>query len=135
MRYALDTNTIIRFLRDDPFVRQKFDAAVARGDEIIIPPLVHYEIRRGFLCKSVPKRENSYYILTERCPVGEVSAKSLELGARIYADLYKAKRTVADMDLLIAAFCIAGGCTLVTGNVRHFEVINGLMFEDWAAGS
>jgi len=94
MTYALDTNILIRLLRDEPLVRQRFDAAVERGDEIVIPPLVHYEIRRGFLCKSVPKRENSYRILTEQYPVGEMSMEILEHGAGIYAELYNAKRTV-----------------------------------------
>lgn len=133
MRYALDTNTVICLLRDDPLVCRKFDAAVERGDEIVIPPLVHYEIRRGFLCKSAPKRENSYRILIEQCPVGEMSAESLERGAGIYADMYRAKLTVDDTDLLIAAFCMVSDYTLVTNNTRHFEVIDGLRFEDWAA--
>lgn len=59
MKYALDTNAVIQFLRGNPFVCQKFDAAVDRGDRLVIPPLVHYEMWRGFLCKSAPKREIS----------------------------------------------------------------------------
>ena len=132
MRYALDSNTLVRLLRDDPHVRHCFDAAVERGDEIVLPPLVHYEIRRGFLCKSVPKRENSYRILTERFSIGEMDAEVLELGADIYAKLYRTKQTVDDVDLLIAAFCMAGGFTLVTSNTKHFDVIAGLSIEDWA---
>ena len=132
MTYALDTNILIRLLRDEPLVRQRFDAAVERGDEIVIPPLVHYEIRRGFLCKSVPKRENSYRILTEQYPVGEMSMEILEHGAGIYAELYNAKRTVDDVDLLVAAFCMVGGYTLVTNNTSHFNVIDGIALEDWS---
>jgi tRNA(fMet)-specific endonuclease VapC len=133
VKYALDTNAVIRLLREDTQICQKFDAAVERGDEFVIPPLVHYEIRRGFLCKSAPKREKMYNRLIRQYPVGEVNAESLERGAHIYADLYRAKRTVADMDLLIAAFCLVGGYKLITGNVKHFEVIDGLKYEDWAA--
>ena len=131
MKYALDTNTVIRFLRDDPIVCRKFDTAVERGDEIVIPPIVHYEVERGFLCKSAPRKENSYHILIEQCPVGEMSAEILENGAGIYAALYRAKLTIGDADILIAAFCRVGGYTLVTNNVRHFNVIEGLKFEDW----
>ena len=133
MMYALDTNAIILLLREDPHISQKFDAAVERGDEFTIPPLVHYEIKRGFLCKSAPKREKMYNRLIEQYPVCEVSVKSLERGAGVYADLYHAKRTVDDMDLLIAAYCMVGGYTLITNNIKHFEVINGLSFEDWSA--
>jgi tRNA(fMet)-specific endonuclease VapC len=133
MRYALDTNAVILLLREDPRICAKFDAAVERGDEFIIPPLVHYEMRRGFLCKSAPTREKMYNRLIEEYPVGDVRAESLEQGAGIYANLYHAKRTVGDVDLLIAAFCMDGKYTLITNNIRHFEVIDGLKFEDWVA--
>jgi len=133
LRYALDTNVVILLLREEPRICEKFDTAVERGDEFAIPPLVHYEMRRGFLCKSAPRRERMYDRLIKQYPVADLSADSLELGAVIYADLYHAKRTVDDVDLLIAAYCIDGGYTLITRNVRHFEVIEGLQLEDWAA--
>ncbi|MCL2343770.1 MAG: PIN domain-containing protein [Firmicutes bacterium] len=131
MKYAFDTNTVICLLQDDPLVLQRFNAAVERGDDFTIPPLVHYEMRRGFLCKSAPKRENSYRLLTEQYPVGKMSTEVLEKGASVYATLYRARLTVDDADLLIAAFCMVGGYTLVTNNTRHFKVIDGLNIEDW----
>lgn len=131
MTYALDTNAIIHLLIDTTAMCSKFDAAVARGDHFIIPPLVHYEMRRGFLCKSAPKKEKAYEQLTKLCPIGTLSAASLEQGAKIYADLYHKKLTVEDSDLLIGAFCIDGGYTLITGNLKHFSVIDGLAYEDW----
>jgi len=134
VKYALDTNTVILLLREDPHVSQRFNAAVEHGDEIVIPPLVHFEMRRGFLCKSAPKKEKMYSRLIEEYPIGEVSAESLERGAIIFADLYHSGRTVGDVDLLIAAFCMVGGHTLVTNNTGHFEVVEGLAIEDWRIG-
>jgi tRNA(fMet)-specific endonuclease VapC len=89
-------------------------------------------MRRGFMCKSAPAREKMYNCLIEQYPVNEVSLESLERSAVIYADLYRAKRTIEDIDILIAAFYIVGGYTLITSNTRHFEVIDGLVFENWA---
>ena len=132
MKYALDTNTVILILRDDPSVCKKFDASVERGDEIAIPPLVHYEMLRGFLCKSAPAKENSYRLLITQYPVSGMNIDSFEHGARIYADLYQNKLTVDDIDLLIAAFCVDGGYTLVTHNTKHFGTVSGLNIEDWA---
>jgi predicted nucleic acid-binding protein len=131
MKYALDTNIISIYGKGNQNVIDKFDAAVKRGDEIIIPPLVHYEIKRGLLCKSFPKFENFYRVFTENCLIGEMGADVLERGAVIYAQLYSAKRTVDDVDLLIAAFCIVGGYTLITNNIRHFQNITSLTLEDW----
>ena len=36
---------------------------------------------------------------------------------------------------MIAAFCIVNNCTLVTDNLRHFEGIDGLTFENWVSRS
>jgi predicted nucleic acid-binding protein len=131
MKYALDTNIIIRLLRDEPAVCHKFDYAVEHGYEIVIPALVHYEMKRGFLIMSAPKKEASYKVLLEQCPVVEMNIASLERGASIYANLYHAKLTVEDMDLLIAAFCLTDGYTLVTHNAKHFNMIENLAIEDW----
>ena len=133
MKYALDTNIVSLYIRGNPGVTQSFDAAVENGDEIVVPALVHYEIRRGLLCKSHPRFEKFYEILIEQCPVAELSNSAIERGAEIYAGLYRAKRTVEDADLLIAAFCMDGEYTLITNNTRHFEVIDGLKYEDWSA--
>jgi predicted nucleic acid-binding protein len=133
MKYALDTNIIILLLRDNPSVCRKFDAAVERGDMFVIPPLVHYEMLRGFLCYPAPKKEKSYRILTSQYPVGEMNEDSLVRGASLYADLWRIGRTVDDTDLLIAAYCITNDFALVTHNVRHFEVIDSLRIEDWVS--
>ena len=135
MRYALDTNTIIHILRQTPSVLDKFNAAVDRGDEIIIPPIVHYEMLRGFKCKPAPKKESAYIALIKRFPVGELTIDVLECGADIYSELYNARLTVEDADLLTAAFCITGRYTIVTNNVKHFNVINNLLFEDWTVSN
>jgi len=46
--------------------------------------------------------------------------------------LHDANQTVGDADILIAAFCIVNGYTLVTDNVKHFENIAGLRLMNWA---
>ena len=135
MKYALDTNTIIQLLRENPNVVQRFTTAVDLGDEIVLPPIVHYEMRRGFLSVSSPKKEMLYNLLIQQYKVGGMTKEVLECGASIYADLYHKKLTVEDADLLTAAFCMVGGYTIVTNNTRHFQVINGLVVEDWSVAS
>ena len=51
---------------------------------------------------------------------GKLGAKLLDQG-----------QTVATPDLLIAATALVHDLTLVTGNVRHFEVVEGLRIENW----
>ena len=58
--YALDTNIISYFLRGDQAIQGKFREALANGDTFIIPPIVYYEIRRGFLLNSAPAKEKTF---------------------------------------------------------------------------
>ena len=40
---------------------------------------------------------------------------------------------LADADIIIASIAIEEGLTLVTGNVRHYGRIEGLVIENWFA--
>jgi len=60
MTYALDSNIIIHLLNRNALVCAKKDEAVAAGERFIIPPIVDYEIRRGFFFKSNLQKEAKY---------------------------------------------------------------------------
>ena len=55
---------------------------------------------------------------------------ALEFG-RCKARLERTGRRVADADLLIAAIALVRGASVVTGNRKHYERIEGLRIEDW----
>jgi tRNA(fMet)-specific endonuclease VapC len=50
---------------------------------------------------------------------------------RLRVDLEQAGTRLADPDLRIAATVLAHGATLITGNVRHFGRVTGLLIENW----
>jgi predicted nucleic acid-binding protein len=96
-------------------------------------PISYYEVKRGFI------RHNSTTKLAEfvdgfipLCPVGDVDRAMLDRACEIYSDLTKEGRIIEDADILIAAFCIANGYTLVTDNTKHFERIPTLEVANWA---
>jgi len=131
MIYALDTNIIIHYLHNETNVHRNFDVAVEQNCRIIIPKIVDYEMRRGFSTKPKPKKEKSYKILTEICIVTKMTDVSWEMAVRVYADLYRKRFTVGEMDILIASFCLANDCTLVTNNTSDFKNIDKLRLVDW----
>lgn len=51
--------------------------------------------------------------------------------AREHERLRADGRIIEDIDLLIGTFAVSNGFTLITGNVRHFERINGLVIDNW----
>jgi tRNA(fMet)-specific endonuclease VapC len=132
MTYALDANIIIRLLRNDTTVNKHFDIAVNGNIKIVFPPYVNYEMLRGFRYKQAEAKERHYKDMCFRFSVGAMTEKIWERAAYIYGDVRRAGFTVGDADILIAAFCLEHGCTLVTNNTKDFEHIDGLRLEDWS---
>jgi tRNA(fMet)-specific endonuclease VapC len=131
MWYALDTNIIIHLLHGTKSVREERDNAIKQGIQLIIPPFVNYEILRGFQCQSAPRREAVYSKMRDNYAIGEMTMPAWETAAQIYAYLYTKRLTVKDADIIIAAFCIVNGYTLVTNNTSDFANISGLQIADW----
>ena len=55
----------------------------------------------------------------------------IERFGRLKASLEKQGERLADADLLIAATTLENDLTLVTGNLKHFQRIQGLKAESW----
>ena len=131
MDYALDTNIIIHLMRGTQSVKENRENAHNAGSQFIIPPFVNYEVRRGLFVKPVPRHEQAYNIIFENCTLGEMTVDTWICAAKIYSELYTKHFTVKDADILIAAFCLVEGYTLVTDNTKDFENINGLQLVNW----
>jgi len=131
MTYALDTNTIIHLLNQNKSVETKRDEAIAKKSRFIIPPVVDYELRRGFYYKPSPKKAPMYFAIAGHYGIGDMTSHAWFRAADIYADLRRKRLTVADADILIAAFCIINDYTLITNNTKDFKDIEDLAIEDW----
>jgi len=134
MTYALDTNTIIHYFKKEPNVCGKFHEVITKGDNLIIPKIVNYELRRGFKTFHSPNKEKAYDILISPdgfCSVEDMDSMSWEKAEEVYSDLYLKRLTVGELDILIASFCLANDYTLVTNNTKHFSNISNLKIEDW----
>jgi len=62
----------------------------------------------------------------------EFSHQASFLFAEHKTHLKKHGNLVADMDLMIASIVLANDGILVTNNIKHFEKIKALKFENWA---
>lgn len=131
MLYALDTNIIIHILHGTEAVRTARDNAIKQDARLIIPPFVNYEILRGFLYQSAPKREAVYNQMRDTYAIGEMTTATWEKAAAIYAATRHAGYTIGDADILIAAYCIVNGCILVTNNSKDFVNVGNLRLVDW----
>ena len=103
-----------------------------KGNRVIIPPIVYYEVKRGLMANNAPKKLEAFEGICNMLGVEDMGKGSMDAAAKIYDTQRQRGRPVEDTDILIAAFCINRDYTLVTDNVKHFEVIDDLRFINWA---
>jgi len=129
--YALDSNIISFYLRDNAIVIANIEKTISDGNSIVIPPIVYYEVKRGLKFINAVKKMKEFEALCELFPVGELGDYLLEESIDIYVREKKAGRNTEDADIFIASFCIHNNYILVTDNTEHFSNISDLQLINW----
>jgi len=130
--YALDSNIISFYLRGNVAIIENIEKAISENHNIVIPPIVYYEVKRGLLLIDATKQIKKLENLCELFPVGKLGDYLLEEAIKIYVQERKAKRNIEDSDIFIAAFCLHNNYILVTDNIKHFQNITNLQSVNWA---
>ena len=134
MVYVLDTNVIIHYLKKDSNVKKNFRRAVSDGHTLLLPRAVDYEVCRGLDILSATKKAAIYREITGPsglCKIVDMGEYVWELAKRIYVDLHQNDFTVGEIDILIGAFCLHHGYTLVTSNTKDFRNMKDLNLDNW----
>lgn len=131
MKFLLDTDTCVFWLRGRESVRERL--AAAGLDSIAISILTLAELRYGADCSARPA-ENHQTLdnFTSTIAVLGVDLETARLFGEVKAHLRKQGALIEDIDLLIAATARAYDLALVTNNSQHFARIPGLRLENWA---
>jgi tRNA(fMet)-specific endonuclease VapC len=67
-------------------------------------------------------------------PILAFDREAAERYGSVRSTLERAGRRLPDPDLRIAATALVNDATLITGNIRHFERIPDLSYENWLRG-
>jgi predicted nucleic acid-binding protein len=129
--FALDSNIVSFYLRQNQCVIQRVQDEITAGNEVFIGPVAYYEVKRGLMAINAQKRLMEFAALCNVLGVGQLDNTLLDTAAEIYIELREKKQTIEDADILTAAFCKIHDFILVTHNIRHFELIYGLRYCDW----
>ena len=128
---VLDTNVCVGILHSDPKVASHLAES---NDLIAVPGMVEGELYYG-IEKSTRKSENK--AATEEFLEGvEIVYSDHEIMAKfgeLKGTLEQRGTRIDDADLIIAATALCRNAALATGNVKHFERIDGLRIENWFA--
>ena len=132
LRYLLDTNFCIRVIRDRPSgLRPRFNA---EADRVCISDVVLYELLYGAERSGRPAETRQQVDrFAARLRVLPFDTDAAAHTAEIRADLERRSSTIGPYDLMIAGHARSRGLVVVTGNLREFSRVQGLLSEDWLA--
>lgn len=130
LKYLLDTNIVIYVIKRRPLeVLQKFNQENGR---MAISAITLAELAHGVEKSSDPARNLAVVEdFVGRLTVLTYDAKAAWHYGDIRATLEKAGKPIGVNDLHIAAQARSQGLTLVSNNLREFERVPGLLFENW----
>ena len=131
--YMLDTNTCSYIIRTrPPSVLEKFKTLPI--SDISISSITQAELLYGAeRCSSKTVTYSIIESFTSRLIILNWDSEAAKSYGYLRAYMEKNGRIIGNMDLMIAAHALSIGATIVTNNIRHFNMIDGLKVENWVA--
>lgn len=132
-RYLPDTNVISHLMRGDVRVHARMEDAHADGAEIVLSPMVVFEIQRGLILKRATTQRRNFKRLVAKLRYTEFDLRVWDRASEFWAHSRRVGMPLQDADILIAAQAYEVQAVMVTNNERHFApfVAMGLQIEDW----
>jgi tRNA(fMet)-specific endonuclease VapC len=131
MRYLLDTNTCIIYLKGRNLSLKRRIETVPR-QEIAVCSIVKAELCFGAIKSTNPEHnfalQQAFLKQFASLPFDDLAATTFGV---IRAQLEVKGISIGAYDLQIAAIALSNNLTLVTHNTREFKRVEGLQFEDW----
>jgi tRNA(fMet)-specific endonuclease VapC len=127
----LDTDICIELLRGNKKVLKR---RAAFPGEVAISFVAVGELFYGARNSAFPQENEllvEKFILT--VPIVQTDLPILKRFGELKAGLKRNNRLLPDADIFVAAVALEKAEALVTGNTKHFERIEGLRIENWAA--
>lgn len=128
--FALDTNTVSNFLRNEGRVAEKLLSQPPPS--VALPAVVVYELQYGAGRSAAPRnllaRLDDFLASVQVLPFDRAAARA---AAGVRLALERTGTPIGPLDILIAGTALATPATLVTRNVAEFRRVSGLRVVDW----
>lgn len=133
MRYMLDTNICIYAIKNKP--KEVIERLKEHEpSEICISSVTYAELIHGVeKSKEVNKNRIALTLLLADIEILSFDANAAESYGEIRAELERKGTPVGPLDMMIAGHAKSLGYTVVTNNIKEFERIAGLRFENWVS--
>lgn len=132
--YALDTNIISYFLKNDSAIVQKINEEKDKQNKFIVPPVVYFEIQNWLVRNKSKNKMEIFQRIYANQGIGVIDKDVFDIAVTEKQKLREKGLNIEDADLLTAAYCLKHRLTFVTNNTKHFENIEGLSIVNWKEG-
>lgn len=129
-RYVIDANILGALLKREPLTVRRMAAALNRSAELVMCPVVFYEVLRGLLHRDVRRQLEFFRTYSDTLTWEDLDRADWEYAASLWADLRTQGRPIDDADLLIGAYAARRKAVVVTDNTEHFAPL-GVTVENW----
>lgn len=130
LKYLLDTNIVIYTMKNRPQqVKKRFKQH--KGQMCISSVTLGELIFGAEHSKQVERNLADIEAMVARLEVLPFDNKPAYHFGQIRASLYSIGNLIGPYDMMIAGHARASGLTLVTNNIKEFERVPGLIFENW----
>jgi len=119
------------FLRGEKQVVERFREYQTFHSYLTFSVLTYYEIKSGLLYKDAKNLLQQFEILAKNSEILPLDIDTSNVASIIYQDLRQRGLLITPIDLLIAASAIHHQCVLITANIKHFQNIPNLEYENW----
>jgi len=135
MIYALDSDIVSYFLKNNKDVQEKLRNILNENNIYSIPPLVYYEVKRWIMLRNATTQLKEFTKLYDNSIKNEMTLeiweKAIELYVRLISQGTPINKEGKEADIFTAAFCIINDYVLVTNNTKHFVNIKELKTINW----
>ena len=129
--FLLDTDSIIYSLKGNETINKNL--YLHRNNPLKISIITLMELYYGaYKSQQASSNLAKVRMIEQSFEIIPVKLESVELFARMKAELEFSGNRLDDFDLMIASCAMTYNLTLVSNNIKHFQRIEGLKLENWA---
>lgn len=134
MIYMLDTNILIYLMKNRPFAVAERVGQLLPQDQLVMSFVTYAELLKGANGSANPQKAlEKINQITQRISVLYPTEKICEHYG-VWSHTLKQQGTpIGSNDLWIACHALAANAVLVTHNVKEFQRIEGLNWQDWVS--
>ena len=127
----LDTNILSYFLRGDASVVEKFRIYRQHYPYLSFSIFTYYEIKAGLTYRDAHKKMQRFEQLAAVSEILTFDESVANTASEVYCNLRNRGLVVAPIDLLIGATALHYDYTVITANIKHFQHMENLRYENW----